>query len=160
MLVPRALNWTKQIRKAAADMLANCGLDKPRQKQNTLTSFSLNPQISHKKCIWVAAGTRGWRTPLAHSHGHLCASPMRQTTFRSISLVRAPYAPGHVSYLLPSLLPSSLPSHPSDRPPFNFRYAPDMRQSTVGTTSARRRRGHKIDSQVDQNIVTKRTRYL
>ena len=106
--------------------------------------------------IWVAAGTRGWRTPLAHSHGHLCASPMRQTTFRSISLVRTPYAPRHVSSRPPSLLPSSLPSHPSDRPPFNFRYAPDMRQSTVGTTSARRRRGHNIDSQVDQKIVRKK----
>ena len=105
----------------------------------------------------IAAGTRGWRTPLAHSHGHLCASPMRQTTFRSISLVRAPYAPRHVSSRLPSLLPSSLPSQPSDRPPFNFRYAPDMRQSTVGTNSARRRRGHKIDSHVDQKIVTKKT---
>ena len=110
--------------------------------------------------IRVAARTRGWRTPLAHSHGHLCASPMRQTTFRSISLVRTPYAPRHVSSRPPSLLPSSLPSHPSDRPPFNFRYAPDMRQSTVGTSSARRRRGHKIDSQVDQKIATKKNLFV
>ena len=36
MLVPRALDWTKKIRKAAADIFAKFGLDKPGKNAGKL----------------------------------------------------------------------------------------------------------------------------
>ena len=57
MLVFRALDQTKKIRKAAADIFANFGLGKPRKKTDKIkTNLRLFPDFSVASRLWPRLG--------------------------------------------------------------------------------------------------------